>query len=178
VSELRTAVSIVLDDARSELEAVRADFHARAVAAGIPLHVTLLFPFVPRARLEEGVVLELTRFFAPRPPFTLTLVGIRQFPGVVYALPEPDDTLRDCMTALWARFPDFPPYEGEFEDVAPHATLAEIEEGVSQEDVLAQIRERTHALFPLTFPIEDVALLEEHAADHWRERRRFRLGSP
>jgi hypothetical protein len=47
VSELETAVVIVLDDARPQLEPVRAEFHAGEVAMGIPLHVTLLYPFAP-----------------------------------------------------------------------------------------------------------------------------------
>jgi hypothetical protein len=50
---LRTALVLVLDDARPALEPVRSEFHAEAAARVIPLHITILFP--PHATLPEGV---------------------------------------------------------------------------------------------------------------------------
>jgi 2'-5' RNA ligase len=146
------------------------------VAAGIPLHVTLLFPFVPRDRLDENVFLALHELFAPRAPFTLTLVGIDEFPGVAYAVPEPGAELKEWIARLCERFPDFPPYEGEFEEVVPHATLGTCEDPRRQEELVARARELTRGMLPLPCRIHDVALLEEHAPDRWRELRRFPLG--
>jgi 2'-5' RNA ligase len=120
---LRTALAIVLDAARTKLEPVRAELDPDAVAAGIPLHVTLLFPFVPREDLGEGVLRSLERFFDVRAPFTLTLVELGTFPDAVYAVPEPWDQLRRWIVSLSERFPEYPPYGGEFVDVVPHATL-------------------------------------------------------
>jgi 2'-5' RNA ligase len=177
VSELETAVAIVLDDARPQLEPVRAQFHAGSVAMGIPLHVTLLYPFAPAGRIDDRVLAELADFFGKRDALTLTLVGLAEFPGVVYAVPEPRDELVAMMHALYDQYPEYPPYEGEFPDPVPHASLAELGEGVSQEDVVAQIRARTDSLFPLACAIRDVALLEERAPDRWRERQRFPLRS-
>jgi 2'-5' RNA ligase len=173
---LRTAVSIVLDDARGRLEPVRAELDPRAVAAGIPLHVTLLFPFVPRADLDENVFGSLHELFAAWAPFTLTLVEIDQFPGVVYAVPEPGPELKEWITRLCARFPEFPPYEGEFEEVVPHATLGTSDDPRQQEELVTRARELTRGMLPLSCRIRDVALLEEHAPDRWRELRRFPLG--
>jgi hypothetical protein len=50
---LRTALVLVLDDARPALEPVRSEFHAEAAARVIPLHIPILFP--PHATLPEGV---------------------------------------------------------------------------------------------------------------------------
>jgi hypothetical protein len=63
---LRTALVLVLDDARTALEPVRAELHAEAVARGIPLHVTVLSPFVPADAVPAPSLEELfassTRF--------------------------------------------------------------------------------------------------------------------
>ena len=177
MSELETAVSIVLDDARPQLESVRAQFHADSVAMGIPLHVTLLYPIVPGDLLDDRTLAALEDFFAERQAFRVTLVGVAEWPLVVYAIPEPRDELLRIMRALWERFPDYPPYGGEIAEPLTHATLAELEQGESLADVAAGIRARTESLFPLTCDVCDVALLEEHEPDRWRERRRFRLRS-
>jgi len=136
-----------------------------------------LVVFVPSEQLDDLIVAALTDFFARRAGFTLTLVGIAEFPRVVYAAPEPRDELGAMMRALWEKFPDYPPYEGEIADPVPHATLAELEQDASQADIVAGIRARTESLFPLTCAIRDVALLEEHAPNRWRERQRFPLRS-
>ena len=140
------------------------------------MHVTLLFPFVPREDLNDDVLRALQEFFAARATVTLTLVETSEFPGVVYAVPEPGAELREWIARLWQRFPDFPPYGGEFAEVVPHATLGRWEGPRRNDELVARARELTQGLFPLRCAIEDVALLEEHAPDRWRELRRFRLG--
>jgi 2'-5' RNA ligase len=177
VSELETAISIVLDDARPQLESVRAQFHAGSIAMGIPLHVTLLYPFVPRDLLDDRTVAALEDFFAERQALTVTLVGLAEWPRVVYAVPEPRDKLLAMMRALWGLFPDYPPYAGEIAEPLPHASLAELEPGESLVEVVAGIRARTQSLFLLACDVRDIALLEEHEPSRWRERRRFPLRS-
>jgi 2'-5' RNA ligase len=172
VSELESAVSIVLDGARPQLEPVRAEFHAGSVAMGIPLHVTLLYPFAPPHHVDEKA---LEEFFAECDALTVTLVGLGEWPGVVYAVPEPRDELLAMMRLLWERFPEYPPYGGEIAEPLPHATLAELEADEPQAAIAAAIRARTESVFPITCEVRDVALLEEYEPDRWRERRRFPL---
>jgi 2'-5' RNA ligase len=150
---------------------VRAKFHTNSVALGIPLHVTLLYPFAPPDQVDEAA---LTGFFAQRDPMTIALVGVAEWPGVVYAVPEPHEELLELTSALWARFPDYPPYGGEIAEPRPHATLAEPGPRESAE-VAAAIRGRTASVFPLACHVDDVAVLEEDAPGRWRERRRFPL---
>jgi 2'-5' RNA ligase len=169
---LETAVAIVLDDARAQLEPVRAEFHADSVALGIPLHLTLLYPFAPPDQVDESA---LEAFFAEREPLTVTLVGVAEWPSVVYAVPEPQAELSELMRALWRRFPEYPPYEGEIAEPLPHVTLAESGETETAADVAAAIRARTDSLLPLSCEVRDAALLEEHEPGRWRERRRFQL---
>jgi 2'-5' RNA ligase len=172
VSGLETAIVVVLDDARPQLEPVRAEFHAAAVANGIPLHVTLLYPFAPPNQVDEAA---LADFFAQFGAFTLTLTRLATWPRVVYAVPEPREALLAIMHALFGKYPEYPPYEGEISEPEPHATLSELEQGESLDETAAGIRAKAEPLFPLTCEIRDVALLEEYEPEQWRERRRFPL---
>jgi hypothetical protein len=90
-------------------------------------HVTLLAPFGSRTRVEDPALhTELRGFFGAVAPFDFALVEVRKFPaGFFYLAPEPAWRFRDLTNALAARYPDFPPYEGQFTDVIPHLTLDE-----------------------------------------------------
>jgi 2'-5' RNA ligase len=162
---LCTALVLVLDDARPALEPVRAEFHAESVARGIPFHITVLFPFVAPDAVPAR---PLEALFASFPPLDLSLTRLAEFPGVVYAVPEPDTELLRLMRAVHARFPETPPYEGEFEEVIPHATLSE---GLPLDTVAA----RCESLLPIACHVDEVTLLAERAPDRWAEGRRFAL---
>jgi hypothetical protein len=67
-------------------------------------------------------------FFAARPPLAFDLVRVAEFPGVVaYLVPEPDVELRALLRALWAQYPDYPPYGEPGGDPPPHATLGRLQ---------------------------------------------------
>jgi 2'-5' RNA ligase len=166
-------VSLVLDDAIPALQPVRAEFDPAGTAALVPLHVTLLFPFVPRAALDQAVLHRLTVFCAARPPFAFALARVAEFPGVLYAAPEPAEPIRACMRELWAEFPDYPPYGGEFTEPVPHATLGRIPEGVDQQVVRRRLEDRVRGLLPIPVAVPAASLLEEVEPDRWREARRF-----
>jgi 2'-5' RNA ligase len=174
---LQTAVVIVLREARPALEPVREELDPSAAARRIPLHVTLLFPFVPRDEITHDQLDRLRSLFARRAPFAFSLTGIGEFPGVVYARPEPDDELRTLMRALWDEFPKLPPYEGEVDDPAPHATLGRVPEGTPQEEFARLARGRAAGLLPLDCHVDEVTLLEEHRPDRWRESSVFPLST-
>lgn len=85
-------------------------------------HITALGPFDPaptRAMLD--VVGEIA---ASTDPVGVRLERLAQFPnGIIHLVPEPDDALRALTATLVAAFPEWPPYEGQFEDVRPHLTV-------------------------------------------------------
>ena len=168
---METALVLVLDRAEP-FDAVRHDFAAATVALGIPFHVTLLYPFAPRDELTDGLLEETGAFFAARPPLEFELTRIAAWPDVVYAVPEPDGELRELMRALFARFPQWPPYGGIHAEVIPHATLGE---EVDAAAVRADIERRVGTLLPHRCQARDVALLEEFEPRSWRERERFPL---
>jgi hypothetical protein len=87
-------------------------------------HITLLAPFAPREELSVGVVGQLAAFFGDVVPFRFTLGDVCRFPGGTYYLPpEPSAPFRQITHELWRRFPEYPPYEGRFDDVVPHLTI-------------------------------------------------------
>jgi 2'-5' RNA ligase len=166
---LETALVLVLDDAEP-FDDVRRTFAAATVARGIPFHLTLLWPFAPRDELTDAVLVGTRSFFAARQPFEFELTRVATWPTVVYAVPEPDAALRECMEALHARFPDWPPYGGIHADVVPHATLGEDAEAVR---AFPEVERRLAGHLPLHYRADIATLLEEFAPDRWRERERF-----
>jgi 2'-5' RNA ligase len=87
-------------------------------------HITLLAPFAPRADLTSGVVGQLAAFFGDVVPFRFSFGDVSRFPGGTYYLPpEPSAPFRQLTHELWRRFPEYPPYEGRFDDVVPHLTI-------------------------------------------------------
>jgi len=151
---LRGALVLVLPEPR--LEAIRARFDAKAVATGIPLHITLLFPF----GLGEGGLEEV---FAPWSPLRISLTRVEVFPeAAVWLAPEPVEELRRRILELYARYPQYPPYGGEFPDPTPHATVGQ------PADVADAVRAAAEPLLPIELEVGAATLMEEVAPDCWR----------
>src|ERR687886_135842 len=148
---LRGALVLLLEEPR--LAELRARFDPVGTAAGIPLHITLLFPF---GREEDGVAELLARWS----PLSFSLTRVTEFPGVLWLAPEPDDELRARILELYARFPEWPPYGGEFPEPTPHATVGKVPAGESQEEVAAAVRAAAEPLLPVRFELHEAALLE------------------
>ena len=169
---LESALVLVLENARP-FEDVRREFARGAVAQGIPFHVTLLYPFAPADEITDPLLEDTRAFFAEREPFDFALTRVAAWPRVVYAVPDPDRPLRECMQALHARFPDWPPYSGAHADVIPHATLGE---DVDAPRVLPEVERLLAAHLPRRYRSEAATLLQERAPGEWRTRERFLLG--
>jgi 2'-5' RNA ligase len=166
---METALVIAIEDAEP-FDEVRRELMPQVVASGIPFHVTLLSPFGSDAQLVD----QARAFFAQQVPFEFELTRVATWPDVIYLVPEPDDELLALMKALFARFPEWPPYEGIHDEVIPHATLGD---GVDAAAVRAEIERRIASRLPHRCQARDVALLEQFAPGLWRERERLPLGA-
>jgi len=110
-------------------------------AAPVPAHVTLLAPFLPRPALTDGLLTELSALFADVVPFSFDLDEVCAFPsGVVYLAPHPPAPFRQLTAELTRRFPEHPPYGGQFSDIVPHLTVPLLE-GETLPDVERRVRE-------------------------------------
>ena len=129
-------------------------------APGVPAHVTILYPFADGAEVDEAAVEELASSFAP---FDFELDQFEQFDdGLAWLRAMPPDRFVAVTTAIWKRFPDYPPYEGVHDDLIPHLTISKVPIDL---DIDLPIRATAH----------EVTLIEEDADGCWSVRRRFPL---
>ena len=162
----RTAITLMVDEAAPAVAAARAELDPVG-ARRVGLHITLLHPFVPRDEVTPALVARLRSFFAARRLSEFVLARVEEFPNVVaYVAPEPDAELIELTRAVWAEFPDLPPYNGSVDEPVPHATIV----SYGRVDLgLEQIRARVGPALPARCAPEAASLLEEYAADLWRE---------
>ena len=142
-----------------------------AAGVGVPAHVTILFPFLPVAQLTPEVRRSLAAIAAAHEPFDVRFARVGRFPGVVYLAPEPAARFARLTGAVVARFPDYPPYEGAFDEVVPHLTV--VESATAPLDEIAAAAERH---LPFTRRVTSLEVLVEGPDEHWHGRWRIRLG--
>jgi hypothetical protein len=174
--DLETSVTLFLTGV-PELETAHWELYPERIGENIPLSLTLLYPFVPSHSLDEKHLEALTAFFAARAPVAFDLARIDEFPGiVVYAVPEPDDDLRATMRALWAQFPEYPPYGRPGTDPPPHASLGRFAADPEPEQLRARVEQRVGPLLPASFVAREATLMEEFERDRWQVRATFPFG--
>lgn len=139
---------------------------------GVPAHVTLLYPFVP-APVPGDVIGELRELFARIEPFAYTLRRTARFPDILYLAPEPPEPFVRMTEQLHARWPEYPPYGGDHDEIVPHVSVAYGDEALLDEaerDVSPQL--------PIEADANEALLLEEVVPDwgRWKTRARLTLG--
>ncbi len=89
-----------------------------------PAHVTVLFPFMAPAQISDAVIGQLSELFARCDSFEFSLSEVRWFDDrVVYLAPTPVEPFVELTSAVTAAFPQYPPYEGAFDEVIPHVCV-------------------------------------------------------
>ena len=136
-------------------------------------HLTLLAPFVAPRELTPRVQRRVAEVLRGHPPFSVTVDEVAAFPdGTVHLVPVPDRPLRRLTAALWAAFPAFPPYAGQFPDAVPHLTLDRVGEKVS----VASVRDAVTHLVPTAVEVTE-AVLSWYEQGACRTLASWRLGS-
>ena len=139
----------------------------------VPAHVTILYPFLPPEAVDDEVIATLARISASIPRFDYRLRETRRFPVALYLAPEPDTSFSALTDGVYRAFPDYPPFEGKFDVVVPHVTVAhgdepqlcEIEIELRIALPAAGIRARCHEL-----------VLIENSSGRWEQLHAFPLG--
>lgn len=139
----------------------------------MPAHITLVFPFVPASQLDELVIASLAGVIGEASAFAFKLRKSARFPTTLYLAPEPASRFVRLTETIVRRFPGYPPYEGAFEGVVPHLTVAHGDAALMDEaetDV-----ERS---LPIESEAREAILLEEVEPDwgRWQVRARLPLG--
>lgn len=140
-------------------------------APGLPLHVTLLHPFVAPRAIDAAVEAALHEVVADMAQFRFVLARLARFPGVLYLAPEPPEPFVELTGALQERWPEHPPYGGAYESVVPHLTVA------LGGEAYAGTRGLERAL-PIEACAREVWLMTESWSGRWSTRMRLVLRAP
>lgn len=124
--ELETALVVEVPAAEHVVGQFRAQLDANALL-GVPAHITILAPFMPAGRIDAGTLADLESLAS----------GIEAFD-------------------VFATFPEFPPFQGQFDEVVPHLTVGydhDLDEMLHAEQVIGAnlpIRARARAVTLMT----------------------------
>jgi 2'-5' RNA ligase len=172
MSERRSAVIAAVPAAAAAVDRWREETCTVGPSRGVPPHVTVLVPFVPPERIDEAVLRDLEALVGSFPPFSLELRELRRFRGVLHAAPEPAEPFVALTNAVVAAFPAHPPYEGAFDDVVPHLTVAE-----GLPDVLAAAEADVRGSLPIRAAVTELELVaEREPGGAWELLARLPLG--
>lgn len=90
----------------------------------VPAHVTILYPFMAPELVDAEVLATLQAVADSVPCFNYRMSETRRFPVALYLAPNPDSSFAALTDGVFRAFPDFPPFDGKFDTVVPHVTVA------------------------------------------------------
>jgi 2'-5' RNA ligase len=141
-----------------------------AVRSGMPTHVTVLFPFLPESRIDSGTLAAIDAVIGRHKPFEARFERFGRFPGILYLAPEPATSFRALTEAIVDRWPETPPFGGEFAEIVPHLTIAQGQDDTVLDEAEADLRGR----LPVVSRVGSVDLMA-HDGSRWRQRASFAL---
>ena len=160
-----------------QAEALIGDLRERfdvSAGPGMPAHITVLFPFMAPTCIDAAVLHGVRQALAGARAFRFTLASVARFPATAYLEPEPAAAFIDLTMRLARRFPQFPPFGGEFETVIPHLTVAHgdiAQVDHAQTELVARLRANG-----AIHSVCDRVVLLENTNGLWREMHAFALG--
>lgn len=169
-----SALVVCAPEAEAAVNRFRTAYDPSA-AAGVPAHITLLYPFKPPDELTESVIVGLRQCFGFQAPFRYSLACTRRFPGVLYLAPDPAEPFRQLTEAIVARHPETPPYGGRHTGIVPHLTVAHIEDEQRLDAVAEEFSATAQSRLPILAEATEATLLVSRSGQ-WRVLRTFRLG--
>jgi hypothetical protein len=171
-----TAVLVLVPEAEA---AVAEHRHHLDMAAswGVPAHLSVVYPFVPPADVDDRVVAELAAAVATVPAFDCVFPRTEWFgTDVVWLAPEPDRPFVSLIRAVVAAFPAHQPYGGIHGEPMPHLTIGESRLGSSAELTAAELAVRVH--LPIAARVDTAVLLAgRRERGSWQPVAELRLGS-
>jgi hypothetical protein len=170
----RTALIVLVPEAEPAVSQLRVELDPVA-QLGVPAHVSVLFPFVPAAEIDEDVVTRTSALFRSVPGFLHNLVHTDWFGDeVLWLASDSSREFRSLTSQVWTAFPAYPPYEGQFDDVVPHLTIAD---RASVETMRAAER-AIQSHLPISAVAREVTLMVEQSSGRWNAAIPFALGDP
>ena len=98
---MEATLVILVPEAEGLVQSFR-DRYDPAAKAGMPAHITLLYPFKSANEIDRPVLDTLSQCFSRFQPVRFSLTTINQFPGeTLYLVPEPEDPFRELTLSVW-----------------------------------------------------------------------------
>ena len=170
-----TAVLVLVPEADGALGKHREQLDM-AASWGVPAHLSIVYPFMPPADVDERVLTELATAVGTVAAFDCVFPRTDWFGAdVLWLAPEPDAPFRELVRAVVAAFPAHLPYGGVHGDSVPHLTVGELRLGSTAELTAAESAVRAH--LPIRARVDRAVLLAgrpERAS--WQPVAEFRLG--
>ncbi|MFD3789128.1 2'-5' RNA ligase family protein [Streptomyces cyaneofuscatus] len=139
--------------------------------AGVPAHVTVLFPFLDVSRIDDGVRAAMVEVVGRHRSFEARFDHCGRFPGVLYLALASDTGFKRLTDAIVERWPEKLPFAGQFDEVVPHLTVAQGQD----EAVVEQADAGLLPGLPVVTRVSAVDLLV-HDGTRWRRRASFPMG--
>ena len=173
--KIEAALVVVVPSAEPLVEGFRSA-HDPAAALGIPAHITINYPFIPGVTPSADTLGRLRKVFAAVQPFSFTLDHVARFPNVVYLAPIPSAPFVQLIERVAQEFPESPPYEGRFDSITPHLTVAYSMDGHLLASVEQAFSDAASDRLPLSAFATHVWLMDDRAG-RWAKRVSFPLGA-
>jgi 2'-5' RNA ligase len=161
-----------------EAEAVAKPFRDQydpSAAAGVPAHITLLYPFKAPDEIDDITLCKLRDCFARFEPIAFSLRTIQRFPvGVLYLAPEPDEPFRQLTLSICKLFPETPPYGGKWPDILPHLSVAQHANEQRLTAIAEDFAKTSQGALPIHAFASEVALIDNRPG-RWKVRVMFGL---
>jgi 2'-5' RNA ligase len=174
MAPLESALVVLVPEAEAIVKALR-DRYDPSAAAGVPAHITLLYPFKHPARIDDADLDRLARCAATAAPFDFSLARTARFPGVLYFVPEPDGAFRRLTSEICRLYPETPPYAGKYPAIVPHLTVAQLGDEQQLDFVAAELSQASEGKLPIMAAVAEMALLDT-ISGRWEVRATFKLG--
>jgi 2'-5' RNA ligase len=139
-------------------------------AAGVPPHITLMFPFLPPAALTDRAIEILQNLIRGTPPFQFSLTRVNQFEqGVVYLEPDPAGPFVELTRKISHEF-GILPFGGEFGDEpVAHLTVGIDPSTHTRQQLLDQLQ----PVVPIVIMANEAWLMVGSNAGAWKTVRRM-----
>ncbi|MFJ3338917.1 2'-5' RNA ligase family protein [Streptomyces sp. NPDC086766] len=165
----QTGLIVRIPAAEPAVRAWRERFDPSA-RAGVPAHITVLFPFLDESRIDARVCSALADVLGRYRAFDLRFERCGRFPGLLYLVPEPGTRLQRLTEVIADRWPEAPPYGGQFAEIVPHLTVADHQDDAVLDEIEADLLSK----LPFQCRVSSVDLIVYDGAE-WQERASFAL---
>ena len=120
---MQTGLVLCVPEAQAIVGRTRAK-HDSAARAGMPPHVTLIYPFMDSRAFDDRARAKLAALCAATSPLSFDLGGFGRFDNVLWLAPSPAEPIVALVRHLEQAFPGHPSFGGAFPEIVPHLTVA------------------------------------------------------